>query len=290
MSKAPTLRQFQKRFPTEESCLEHLMRTRFGERHACDKCGKDAKFYRVKERRSYACEHCGFQVYPTAGTPFDRTRTPLRDWFFVMFQFVTSRNGVAAKEVQRQLGVTYKTAWRMCDLIRAHMGALDGNSPIGGAGTDVEIDETFIGGKRRGQGNRSNKAVVVGMVERGGDVVTKVVAGQKRENILPAVTENVIPGGTVHTDYLHSYRVLGEMGYTHLRTNHAAGEYVSRETGSHTQSIEGFWSALKRGINGTYIHVSQKHLPKYLAEFEFRHNLRQSPHLMLDRLLTGFGR
>lgn len=105
-NKAPTLRQFQDRFPTEDACLDHLMRVRYGDRHECGGCGKSAHFYRVKARRSYACEYCGAQVYPTAGTPFDRTRTPLRDWFFVMFQMCASRNGVAAKEVERQLGVT----------------------------------------------------------------------------------------------------------------------------------------------------------------------------------------
>jgi len=163
--KAPTLRQFQDRFPTEESCLDHLMRTRYGDRHDCDKCGRNAHFYRVKARRSYACEYCGAQVYPTAGTPFDRTRTSLRDWFFVMFQFCASRNGVAAKEVERQLGVTYKTAWRMCHEIRKYMGALDSDDPLGGVGSVVEIDETLIGGSVSGMGSgyKGNKTCVVGM-------------------------------------------------------------------------------------------------------------------------------
>ena len=142
--KGPTIQAFKKRFPTEESCLDHLMRVRFGERLTCFKCQKQATYYRVKERRCFTCEHCGYQVYPTAGTPFQSTRTPLRSWFFVMFLFTTSRNGVAAKEVQRQLGVTYKTAWRMCNLIRKYMGYVDGDYPLGGPGKTVEIDETFI--------------------------------------------------------------------------------------------------------------------------------------------------
>lgn len=141
--KGPSVRDFQKRFPTEDACLEHLVRTQFGERLTCFKCQKQATYYRVKARRSYECEHCGYQVYPTAGTPFESTRTPLRDWFYVMFLFCASRNGVAAKEVQRQLGVTYKTAWRMCNLIRKYMGYVDGDYPMGGPGKTVEIDETF---------------------------------------------------------------------------------------------------------------------------------------------------
>ena len=119
--KPPTVHQFMARFPTDDACLEHLMRVRWGERHHCVKCNREARYYRVKSRRSYECEHCGYQVYPTAGTPFERTRTSLKDWFFVMFLFCASRNGVAAKEVQRQIGVTYKTAWRMCHAIRLYI-------------------------------------------------------------------------------------------------------------------------------------------------------------------------
>jgi transposase len=292
-NKAPTLRQFQDRFPTEEACLDHLMRARYGARHDCQGCDREATYYRVKARRSYACEHCGYQVYPTAGTPFDRTRTSLRDWFFVMFQFCTSRNGVAAKEVERQLGVTYKTAWRMCHMIREYMGAVDSFSPLGGPDTVVEIDETMIGGRNPGKGkgrHLQNKTVVLGMVERGGDVYTQIVPDVRKGTLIPAVEAAVIKGGAIHTDHLHSYHGLRYVGYAHARVNHTAGQYVDMKTGAHVQSIESFWGQLKRGINGTHIHVSGKHLSKYLGEFEYRHNMRHAPHLMLERLLISFGR
>jgi transposase-like protein len=290
--KAPTLRQFQNQFPTEESCLDHLMRTRYGDRHDCEGCGRNAHFYRIKDRRSYSCEYCGHQVYPTAGTPFERTRTSLRDWFYVMFLFTTTRNGVAAKRVEREIGVTYKTAWRMCDEIRKYMAIVDRNDSVGGDGI-VEIDETLIGGKVRG-GTKpgrhlEGKSVVLGMLERGGEVVTKIVADQKRATLIPEIVANVVPGATVHTDFLHSYRILGELGFKHDRVNHAAGEYVSA-TGCHTQTLDSFWNLLKNGIRGTYIHVSEKHLPKYLAEFEYRWNMRFAPHAMLSRLMTAFVR
>jgi transposase-like protein len=119
--KSPDIGEFHKRFPDEDACLEHLMRGRFGDWLTCSKCQRQATYYRVRGRRSFECEYCGFQVYPTAGTPFERTRTPLRDWFYVIFLFCASRDGVSAKEVQRRIGVTYKTAWRMCDLIREYM-------------------------------------------------------------------------------------------------------------------------------------------------------------------------
>jgi len=291
-NKAPTLRQFQDRFPTEDSCLEHLMRTRFGERHDCDKCGKSAKYYRAKKRRSYACEYCGHQVYPTADTPFHRTRTSLRDWFYIMFMFTTSRNGVAAKEVQRQIGVTYKTAWRMCHEIHKYMAQVDGDDTLGGDGTEVEIDETFIGGARPGKGpgrHLENKTIVLGMLQRGGDVMTRIVSNVRKTTLLPVIEENVEKGGKVHTDHLASYVALRDMGYSHERVNHNAGQYVGK-TGTHVQSIEGFWAQLKRGINGTHIHVSGKHLWKYLGEFEFRYNRRHAPHGMLDELLCAFQR
>ncbi len=288
--KGPTLRQFQDRFPTEESCLEHLMRVRYGDRHDCEKCGRDAHFYRVAKRRSYACEYCGHQVYPTAGTPFDRTRTPLRDWFFVMFLFVTSRNGVAAKEVERQLGVTYKTAWRMCHEIRKYMAAVDGDAPLGGPFRTVEIDETFIGGFKPGGMGGKGKTIVLGMKQRGGEIVTKVVPTRRGADMLPIIRATVKPYSEVHTDEHTGYGALAVMnGYWHKRVNHSAGEYHTK-AGVGVNGIEGFWAQLKRGISGTHIHVSPKHLPKYLGEFEFRHNRRHVPHSMLDELMLSFRR
>ncbi len=288
--KAPTLRQFLSQFPNEETCLEHLMRVRYGDRHDCDKCGRNAHFYRVKARRSFACEYCGHQVFPTSGTPFDRTRTPLRDWFHVMFLFCTTRNGVAAKEVERQLGVTYKTAWRMCHEIRKYMGQIDGDAPLGGFGKQVEIDETFIGGKTtQEKGFLANKTVVLGMVERGGDLVTKVIPDRRIRTMMPVIKETVQRHTIVHTDELPSYFTLGMHGFYHEKVNHSIGQYVSPKGGS-VNSIEGFWAQLKRGISGTHIHVSAKHLSKYLGEFEFRYNHREVPHLMIGRLMTSFSR
>ncbi len=178
------LRKFQAKFPTEDACLEHMMRVRYGQRHACAKCEREAKYYRVKARRSYECEHCGHQVYPTAGTPFEKTRTSLCDWFHVMFLFTSSRNGVSAKEVQRTVGVTYKTAWRMARLIRSHMGYVDGDDIIGGPESKgVEVDHAFVGGIDRV--DEDDKKIVLGMVERGGNVVTRVMPNRPSGIVLP---------------------------------------------------------------------------------------------------------
>jgi transposase len=287
--KLPTLRQFQERFPTEDACLEHLMRTRYGQRHVCAKCEREAKYYRVKARRSYECEHCGYQVYPTAGTPFEKTRTSLRDWFHVMFLFCTSRNGVSAKEIQRTIGVTYKTAWRMAKLIRAYMAYVDGDDMIGGPESKgVEIDHGFIGGEDRM--GESDKLVVLGMIERGGNVVTRVLPNRKSENVLPTIKGAIKPGTHITSDAEHTFGAIPFLGqgYQHTEIKRRAGEFkVDGQTTSH---VEGFWNLVKRGIRGTYISVSAKHLPTYLGEFEFRYNLRKSPHLMLPLMMTSFAR
>lgn len=288
--KGPTLRQFEARFPDEDACLEHLMRTRYGAKHACAKCGREARYYRVKARRSYECEFCGHQVYPTAGTPFEKTRTNLRDWFYVMFLFTTTRNGVAAKRVQREIGVTYKTAWRMCRLIRHYMGYVDGDAPLGGPDSKgVEIDHAFIGGQDRL--GEDDKKIVLGMVERGGEVIARVIPSRHGHEVLPIIRDNVKPGTHITSDAEHVFGAIpfiqGQR-YQHTPIKRRHGEYkVAGQTTSH---VEGFWNLVKRGINGTYVSVSAKHLPAYLSEFEFRYNLRKSPHVMFDLLLTGFAR
>src|SRR5205823_4451465 len=181
--------------------------------------------------RSYACEWCGFQVFPTSGTPFDRTRTPLRDWFYVMFLFTTTRNGVAAKRVERELGVTYKTAWRMCSQIRAYMTTLDSDDPLGGPGEIVEVDETFIGGTAKGGRGRyaGEKPVVLGMLEKGGELITRIVPNVKMHNLIPVVHQHVLPGTHIHTDSLLSYQHLGKHGYRHSKVRHQWKEYVGSE-------------------------------------------------------------
>ena len=291
MTKGPTLRQFQRQFPTEDSCLDHLFQVRYGPDWPCPKCSRTGRYSRVKGRRSYQCGWCGNQVYPTAGTPFDRTRTSLRDWFYVMFLFCSTRNGVAAKRVQRELGVTYKTAWRMCDQIRKYMAALDSDDPIGGVGDVVEIDETLVGGVNPGKSGpqMSNKTVVLGMLEKGGELITRVVPNRTEHHMRPIIQNYVLPGTNVHTDCGPSFQNLGECGFRHERVNHKIHEYVG-PTGATINRLEGFWAMLKRGIYGTHIHVSGKHLPKYLGEFEYRWNMRAVPHLMLDRLLHSFAR
>jgi transposase-like protein len=292
MSKPHTVRDFFKQFPDEETCLQHLFEVRFGQGYTCPSCERPSKWYRIKAERAYSCQWCGYHLHPTVGTPFALTRTPLQMWFFAIFLFTATRNGVAAKELQRQLGVTYKTAWRMAGLIREHMANVDdrrGGDRVGGYFQTVEIDETYVGGVADGMGKgyKRDKAIVAGLLERGGDVVTRVIPGQRKDIMHALVLQHVRPGSTINTDEHVSYRGINKFGFRHVTVDHRAKEYA-RPDGAGVNGIEGFWSQLKRMINGTHIHVSHKHLWKYAKEAEFRFNRRHNPQTMLDELLRTF--
>lgn len=288
MTKPITTAQFFRKFPNDEVCLQHLFDTRFGQGFECPKCKRASKWFRIKAERAYSCQFCGHHLHPTVGTPFQQTRTPLQLWFYAMHLFTTTRHGVSGKELQRQLGVTYKTAWRMAKLIREHMADVDGEHKLGGKGKHVEVDETLVGGKvDRGVDYRSNKTIVLGMLERGGQVMTKIVPNVKSASLLPSIKKNVRKGTTVHTDYLHSYHALKYSDYTHTRVNHNAGQYVG-PNGASVNGIENFWRHLKCSINGTHISVSPKYLGLYAKEFEFRFNRRNRPETMFSDLISTF--
>ena len=268
-----TFYEFQKQFPDDEACLKRIMTERYGGTEInCPKCGIHGKFYRMTRERAYVCQHCKHQLHPTVGTIMERSRTPLHKWFYAMFLFSTSRHGVAAKELERQIGVTYKTAWRMAHQIRKYMADVDGEHPLDG---EIEADETYVGGKRPGKRGRdaAGKTVVFGMLERDGDVMANVVPDVRKRTLQPIVVENVKLGSTIHTDELRSYAGLDRAGYRHETVDHGSGEYVSGS--SHVNGIERFWARLKLSIRRTHVHVSRKHLQKYVKEFEYRYNRRQ---------------
>ena len=287
------VKEFFDKFPNDDVCLEHVMNMRYGLDHQCQKCGKDSTFHRLSKRPAYSCQHCGAHVYPCANTPFHRTRTPLQMWFYAMFLFTTSRHGVPAKELERQLGVTYKCAWRIGHKIREHMANLNNQANLSG---HVELDETVVGGRPRGpkiryngrvrQRKNKNKAVVFGIVERGGDLKAHVVPDSKKKTLMPLIKEHIDPGTLISTDELGAYSHLCDEGFTHDAVNHSICEYVRGQT--HTNTLEGFWSHFKCSVKGTHRFVSKKHLDKYLGEFEYRFNLRHRPQTMMDQLIRDF--
>jgi|TARA_R110002124_G_scaffold9708_7_gene49962 transposase-like protein len=285
MSKQLTIREFFKQYPDDETCLDHIMAVRYGMRHVCQKCGKDSTFHRITERRAYACSQCGDHVYPCAGTLFENSRTSLQLWFYAIYLFSSTRHGVSAKELQRQLGVTYKCAWRMGHEIRKHMSEVDGEDTLSGI---IEVDETYVGGKRKGKRGRGadGKTVVFGMLERDGNIMTKIVPDAKRNTLQPHIILNVEKGSEIQSDEWFAYRGINRKGYGHKTVEHGAGQYA--HNGVHVNSLEGYWSMLKKGIKSTHIHVSGKHLEKYAKEFEYRYNSRKNPEDMFPELISSF--
>ena len=266
-----TIKQFNAQFPTDAACLEFIFQKRFPDGGLC-KCGKKDSFYRVARRRCYSCAHCGHQVSPCEGTIFHKSSTALRSWFFAMFLMTSSKNGVSAKELERHVGVTYKTAWRMAHQIRKLMK--QGGGLLTGV---VEADETYIGGYRRMSAKMENKKAVVAVVQRGGEIRTKAVVRINSWQLKQVLDANLSPSAHLITDELSGYRRPGKAFASHQSVNHGHKEYVRAEV--HTNSVEGFWSQLKRSVNGTFHHVSRQHLQGYVDEFAFRYNRRAAVQL-----------
>ncbi len=202
-----TVKQFFAKFPTDDACLDHVMDVRCGMRHVCRSCGKDATFHRLAGRRAYSCAQCGHHVYPCAGTIFQDSRTSLQSWFYAIYLFVATRHGVSGKELERVLGVTYKTAWRMGQQIRKLMCECQGFGQLQG---HIEIDEAYVGGRRPGKRGRgaAGKTIVVGIKERGGDIRAQSVPNASSDTMKALVKDNVEKGATVSTDEFVSYGLL----------------------------------------------------------------------------------
>jgi transposase len=281
-----TFKHFKAQYPDDATCLDAIMRRRYGgTEFECPSCKRQSKFHRVTKRRAYACQHCGHQVYPCVGTPFEKSRTPLTDWFFAMYLMTSTRHGVAAKELERQIGCTYKTAWRMAHELRKLMAKADDHGPMKGI---IEADESYLGGKRPGKRGRgaSGKTAIFGLVQRDGSVRAAPVPNVKKTTLQKAIIANVEPGSIVLTDEFVSYDGLKKAGpYTHLRVNHGIGEYAYG--GVHVNTLEGYWSRLKNSIKGTHVHISNKHAWKYVSEFSYRYNMRKTPEIMFHRLMAS---
>jgi transposase len=281
-----TLVEFMREFPDDATCLEWLWRNRYspdGIHAECPKCEAERPFKRyetTQRRQSWTCTACGQHIHPTAGTVFHKSSTSLHLWFYAMYLMTSTRCGISAKQIERELGVTYKTAWRMAYLIRNVLMAQD-DEPLSGT---VEIDETYIGGTRRGvMGRGVGKAPVFGMAERKGRVAAVTVPNVKRTTVMPHIIRRVLPASIVYTDEYKVYNPLRQRGYFHKRIAHMEKVYVSGDV--HTNTIEGFWSLVKRGVDGVYHAVSAKHLQGYLNEYVWRYNRRNDGRAQFETLL-----
>lgn len=287
-----TVDQFNAEFPNDDACLEFVKEQRFPKGILkCDSencAGEMRKHHRVTGRTAYACDYCGKHVYPLVGTIFEKTTTPLRLWFYAMYLMGSTRCGISAKQIQRETGVTYKTAWRMFKQIRSLLA-----EDVKLEGSSVEVDEMYYGGYRKSGGGRRLrgdkgellKTPVVGLAERKGRVKAVTVSDTKSATLLNTVREYVLPKSTVFTDEYNSYDGISRMKekYGHKRIRHASKIYVMGDV--HTNTIEGFWSLVKRGIGGVYHSVSQKYLQSYLDEYSFRYNRRDQGNLIFTSIL-----
>lgn len=285
-----SLMEFMREYPDDATCLEKIWRDRFspdGTHAYCPKCEQERVFkkYPIKNRRTaWSCtkKGCGHHIHPLVGTIFEKSSTSLHLWFYAIYVMASTRCGISAKQLEREIGVGYKTAWRMFHLIRTQLMGQESTEPLEGT---VEADETFIGGKPRlvdkrahkGKGRKASadwmhrKSIVLGMVERGGRVRAEVIPFSGAGDIRPRVLDNVKAGSNLYTDGLPIYRTMPT--FNHAWVDHASDEYARGDV--HTQTIEGFWSVMKGGLNGVYRGaVSKRWLQSYVNEYAFHWNHR----------------
>lgn len=265
-----TFNDFKAEYPDDRACLKSVLENRYGS--TCPRCGViGVKFHPITGRKGFVCSECDRHIYPLADTIFRKSETSLSNWFYAIYQFSVSKNGVSAKELERSLGVTYKTAWRMCKQIRLLMEQ-DSDVLTG----EVEVDETYAPSRKhpRALGN-SKKQVIFGAVERNGRVNASHVKSAGFRVLMPIIESKIEPKAIIYSDEARVYKTLNRRGYSHTTVNHSKLEYVRGI--AHTNTIEGFWGQLKRSIDGTYHAVSPKYLQSYINQFVFQYNFRGVP-------------
>lgn len=271
-------KQFDTQFPNDGVCLDWLCSYLYPDGIYCKNCEQVTKHHRVKSRPSYSCDHCGHHVHPTADTIFHKSPTPLTTWFYAIFLMASTRCGISAKQIERETGVTYKTAWRMFKQIRTMLSSED-SGPLGGFGRKVEMDESYFGAKnvrggKRGRPSAENptKVAVVGMVQRKGGVRAVVAPDTKADTLIGLAKQHILPRSVVFTDEYRSYDRFGGRFSEHRRVNHSVGVYVLGDC--HTNTIEGFWGLVKNGLRGVYHNVGKHYLQSYLDEYSLRYSHR----------------
>jgi transposase-like protein len=277
---------------SEDKCRAYLEELRWPDGPVCPRC-EGTTISRIRKRNQFDCDSCRYQFSVTAGTLMHDSHLPLFKWFLAIYLMVESKKSISAKQLQRMLKVSYKTAWYLQHRIRDAMG--DDEQPL--LRGIVEVDETYFGGRRRHtpgtrlgrpgdtQDRDRNKAMVVGAVSRGGEVRLKVKPNAKKTTLHGFVRENVSPDAeAIYTDEWKGYLGLSELGPRHDTVKHSAFEYKRGDVS--TNAVENVWSLLKRAVIGSYHQVSVKHLPAYLDEIEWRFNGRDNPFLFRDTLIV----
>ena len=295
MAEFRTLVELFDAIPDEDAAIAHFTAIRWRDGAFCPHCG-GTKVYTFADRKTHKCaaKECGKRFSIKVGTIFEDSKVPLRKWLAAIWLLTSHKKGVASTTLARDIGVTQKTAWFMLHRLREAATTKSFNGPLSGT---VEADETFVGGKERNKHaskrtgdtrGGKGKAVVFGMIERGGEVRAMVIPNRTARTVHDVVKAHVAPGATLMTDEFTGFRGLGDR-YTHHTVNHAKGEYVRHFT-LHTNTIEGVWSQLKRQIVGIHHFVTAKHLGRYVAEATWRYNRRTyGEGSRVDALIAGSG-
>ena len=268
-------------FGTEAKCHEYLEELRWPEGVECPRC-ENRSISRIAKRRQFECNSCRYQFSVRVGTIFDRSHLPLWKWFLGIYLIGTSKKGISGKQLERTLDVSYKTAWFLGHRIRA---AMEEDSPVPLRGI-VEVDETWVGGYARdtGKGPFANKTMVLGAIERDGDVRLSVGTKPDRKTLHKFVADTIHDEASeIHTDTAAGYVGIEDEDTKHETISHAQEEWVRAHV--HTNTVEGVWSLLQRSVVGTYHQLSKKHLPAYLDEIAFKFNNRDNPYLFRDTVL-----
>lgn len=273
-----TLIQMMAAFPDEQAAVDHFTAIRWKSGAFCPHCGS-TRVYHFSDSRNHKCGDCRKRFSIKVGTIFEDTKIPLRTWMLAIWLITSHKKGIASTQLAKDLGVTQKTAWFMTQRLRHALRTKSFNRPLGG---QVEVDETFVGGKEgnkheakrfhRGRGG-VGKTIVMGMIERGGELRAGVVENTKAHTLQGIVRAHVEAGSNVYTDEAAAYRGL-QGTYNHHTVNHGAGQYV-QHSHNHTNSIESVWALLKRQIIGIHHWVSPKHLDRYVGEMRWRFNARE---------------
>ncbi|MDP3800891.1 IS1595 family transposase [Brevundimonas sp.] len=290
-------------FTDADKARAHLEQTRWPHGPVCPHCGVVNEATAIKGRSAraglYQCNACRDQFTITVGTVFERSKVPLNKWLLATYLMASSKKGISAHQIGRTLGVTYKTAWFMCHRIREAMTEQN-PGPMGGPDKTIEVDETYVGGKeankhvskRKYHCGSGAKQAVVTLVERDGRARSFHVANVNAKTLRPLIVTQVHRSSYLMTDGATFYRKTGKEYASHGAVDHNRGEYV-REGKTHSNTAENFFSILKRGIIGTFHHVSEAHLKRYLAEFDFRYSNRVglgvNDTMRTDEALRGIG-
>lgn len=267
-----------KAFPDEQSCIDHLERLRWNG-VVVSPFDSTSTVYKCKNNK-YRCRNTGKYFNVRTGTIFDNTKVPLQKWFMALYIFSSHKKGISSHQLAKDISVTQKTAWFLLHRLRY---AFDHPSFKTMLGNEVEVDETYMGGDMKNKHNSKKepntqgrstkvKTAILGMIERNGNVIAHKVDDVSGETLKPIINKTVIAGSTIISDEWGAYNGLGK-SYNHLRVNHGAKEYVNMM--AYTNSIECFWSHLKRGVDGIYHWISKDHLQSYINEFSLRYNTRK---------------